>query len=116
MHELSLVQSIFTSLESEVDAPDLESLSQVDLKIGLLANVEPILLQSAFTAFQESHPQYADVALEIETVPVMIHCSHCDADSPVEQYVFRCQTCGKPSDEIVSGEELLIQRIHFSDS
>ncbi|MEL6133885.1 MAG: hydrogenase maturation nickel metallochaperone HypA, partial [Bacteroidota bacterium] len=84
MHELSLVQSIFSSLEAELSPEELQKLSGVELKIGLLANVEPTLLQNAFLAYQESHPEYAQVQLNTELVPIQIHCRSCDAPSPVE--------------------------------
>lgn len=70
MHELSLVQSIFASLEGELAKDELERLTRVDMKIGVLANVEPTLLQNAFLAYQESHPEYNQVKLEMERIPV----------------------------------------------
>ncbi|MEO1384730.1 MAG: hydrogenase maturation nickel metallochaperone HypA [Bacteroidota bacterium] len=111
MHELSLVQSIFSSLEAELTPEELQKLSGVELKIGLLANVEPTLLQNAFLAYQESHPEYARVKLDTELVPIQIHCKRCGSLSPVENYIFKCQNCGAPSNQIVSGEELMISRV-----
>ncbi|MEM7371471.1 MAG: hydrogenase maturation nickel metallochaperone HypA [Bacteroidota bacterium] len=113
MHELSIVQSIFSTLESELSEPEMQTVSVVELKIGLLANVEPILLQNAFTAFQETHPHYSSISLQTEMVEIRIHCPACDTDSIVENYVFQCSQCGAPSNRILSGEELLIHRIHY---
>jgi hydrogenase nickel incorporation protein HypA/HybF len=113
MHELSLVQSIFSSLEEELSKDELDKLKAVELKIGLLANVEPILLQNAFKAFCETKPEYGRVELLTQSIPIKVHCPDCDEDSLVENYVFKCAQCGKPSNKVVSGEELLIHQIHF---
>jgi hydrogenase nickel incorporation protein HypA/HybF len=113
MHELSLVRSIFSTLEQELTTEALQKVMQVDLKIGLLANVEPILLQNAFSAFQQENRKYEQVKLNTQLIGVMIYCNDCDQESPVSNYIFRCAQCGKPSRDIRSGEELLIHQIHY---
>ena len=85
------------------------------MKIGELANVEPVLLQNAFSAYKMTHEIYEKVALTTHRVPVAIYCNTCKSESPVKNYVFRCDTCGAPSSEIVSGEELLIHKIHLRE-
>ena len=116
MHELSLVRNIFASLEHEFTAEEISRLQQVDLKIGKLANVEPILLQNAFKAFLEENPQYQSVVLETQLIPIRIHCEACRAETEVKQYVFHCSACGQASRNIISGEELLIHQVHFQDA
>jgi len=116
MHELSLVQSIFGTLEHELSEEEMQRVAAVELKIGLLANVEPILLQNAFKAYKASHPQYQQVELKTQMVEIKIHCLACGSQSIVKQYLFKCTNCGSPSNNIVSGEELLIHRIHYHDT
>lgn len=113
MHEFSLVQQIFSSLEDELSPEEMAQLQGVNLRIGKLANVEPVLLQNAFSAFQQMHPQYAEVDLQTELVEILIRCAHCGQESGVQNYVFKCAHCGQPSREIISGEELLIHQIRF---
>lgn len=113
MHELSLVRSIFSTLEESLSIEELKNVSCVDLKIGLLANVEPILLQNAYKAYLESHPEYEHVKLEIKLVDIMVHCNACGHKTKVQQYKFICGNCGAPTNNIISGEELLIHQIHF---
>ncbi|MEM6629240.1 MAG: hydrogenase maturation nickel metallochaperone HypA [Bacteroidota bacterium] len=113
MHELSLVKSIFSTLEAEVPSSELDSLSEVELNIGLLANVEPTLLKNAFLAFQETHMQYQGIVLTVHLIPISIRCNICKEESTIENYVFRCKVCGSPSNNIITGEELLIHRVHF---
>mgnify|MGYP001791291636 CR=1 FL=1 len=115
MHEMSLVRSIFRTLEDEFSADKMNRLVQVNLQVGLLANVEPILMQNAFQALTETEKQYEAVKLEIETVPVAIYCSSCDRKSEVHQYKFVCEECGQLNNNVVQGTELLIHQVHFDE-
>tara|TARA_Y100001949_G_C15716781_1_gene213378 strand:+ start:77 stop:421 length:345 start_codon:yes stop_codon:yes gene_type:complete len=114
MHEVSLVQSIFRTLESEFEEEELDRLSQIDLKVGVLSNVEPILMQNAFSAVTETNNRFKSVKLHIDKVPILIQCDLCGEISQVENYVFKCSN-GHPSKNVIQGEELLIERVHFND-
>jgi hydrogenase nickel incorporation protein HypA/HybF len=113
MHELSLVRNIFASLEDSLTLEEIARLEQVDMQIGLLANVEPVLLQNAFKAFLMSNPQYEQSRLNIDLIRIRIHCNACGTETQVENYSFKCDACGMPSRDIRSGEELLVHKIHL---
>ncbi len=114
MHEASLVQNIFDILESKFSEEELETLESIDLQVGLLSNVEPLLMQTAFTAVTESINKYQQVELNMEAVPIEIYCSDCDAYSEINNYKFVCAYCGQPNNNVVKGMELLINQVHFS--
>ncbi|MEM6802122.1 MAG: hydrogenase maturation nickel metallochaperone HypA [Bacteroidota bacterium] len=116
MHELSLVQSIFSTLENELSQEELNKLEAVELNIGLLANVEPILLNNAFKAYQETRNAYLGVELKTNMIPISINCPNCKKTSEIKNYIFICAHCGTPSNQIITGEELLIHRIHYADN
>lgn len=113
MHEISLVRNIFRTLESEFPAEERQRISAINLKIGLLSNVEPILLQNAFEAVIETdNPAYQGVLLNVELVPIEIYCTECERRTLIENYKFVCQ-CGKPNNNVVQGTELLISGVEF---
>jgi hydrogenase nickel incorporation protein HypA/HybF len=114
MHEISLVRSIFKTLESEFSGEDLAKLRGIHLRIGGLANVEPMLLQSAFQAVVESDYPAQNPQLHIEALPVLVHCQPCNLTSEVTQYRFVC-ACGKPNGNVVQGNELLIGKVEFAE-
>ena len=114
MHEASLVQNIFDILESKFSEEDLETLERVDLQVGLLSNVEPMLMSSAFEAVKSSMGKYSRVTLSMETVPIEIYCPACDVHSTINNYKFACTQCGQPNNNVVKGMELLISKVHFS--
>jgi len=114
MHEISLVRNVFRTLESQLSAEDMARLKKIKLRVGLLANVEPILMQNAFEAVTETEqPAFKSVVLDIEFVPIRILCPSCGLESGVENYRFRCAHCDTPSNELVSGTELLISGVEL---
>ena len=116
MHEISLVRNIFRTIENEFSAEELKRLSAINLKVGMLSNVEPILMKNALDAVTATDsPQYKDIKLNIETVPIMIECEKCGAHSTVEQYRFICKNCQNPTNNVIKGMELLISGVEFAD-
>ena len=114
MHEVSLVRNIFRTLENEFSEDELGKIKTVNLKVGVLSNIEPILMQNAFEAVTATDsPQYRDIKLAIETLPIEIFCEDCDKKSGIENYKFVCSHCGKPNNNIVQGMELLISNVEF---
>ncbi|MEP6711876.1 MAG: hydrogenase maturation nickel metallochaperone HypA [Ferruginibacter sp.] len=114
MHEISLVRNIFKTLEDEFPG-EIEKVRGIHLRVGLLSNVQPILMQNAFEAVLQDEPKYNRATLHVEVLNVLVHCDECDKDSEVRQYKFACSYCGKPSKNIMQGEELLISKVEFSE-
>jgi hydrogenase nickel incorporation protein HypA/HybF len=113
MHEISLVRNIFRTLQEEFPER-MQKLRRVQLKAGLLSNVQPILMQNAWEAVLADEPTYAGIALEVKVLPILIHCEACNRTHEVENYRFVC-ACGKPSRNVVQGEELMISEVEFED-
>jgi hydrogenase nickel incorporation protein HypA/HybF len=114
MHEISLVRNIFRTLENEFSEEELSKIKAVNLKVGVLSNIEPILMQNAFEAVTATDsPQFRAVKLDIETLPIEIFCEDCQEKSSIENYRFACSHCGKPNNNIVQGMELLISGVVF---
>lgn len=113
MHEISLVRNIFRTIEEEFPK-DLSKVRAINLTVGLLSNVQPILMQNAFQAVQEDDPKYKNASLNVTVMPILIKCDECNLISEVQNYRFICP-CGKPSKNIIQGEELLISSIEFDD-
>lgn len=115
MHEISLVRTIFRTLEEQFSPAELATMEAVELKVGPLANVDPILLQNAYQAvLTEEYPAYSRAQLRVNEIPIVIQCAACGQTSEVRQYRFVCAHCGQPSAHILQGNELLIERVHFA--
>ena len=113
MHEISMVKNIFRTLEEEFPKK-IEQVRGIYLKVGLLSNIQPILIQNAFEAVLLDEPRYSNTNLHIEILPILIHCDACDKTTEVLNYTFVC-TCGKPSNNIVQGLEMMINKVEFEE-
>lgn len=116
MHEISLVRNIFKTLEAEFAEDEIRKLKSIHLKVGLLSNVEPLLMQNAYAAVTATDaPHFAHVRLEVEVLPVRVHCLSCGQESEIAGYRFVCEHCGVPCNNIVQGLELLISHVDVND-
>lgn len=112
MHEISLVRSILGTLEQEF--PDrVSQIRHIQLKAGILSNVQPILMQNAFEAVLVEEKKFQNATLQVEVLPIIVHCDTCHTDSEVENYKFICKQCQQATRNIIQGEELLIAQVGF---
>lgn len=99
----------------ESEFPDrMQAITRIQLKAGLLSNVQPILMQNAFEAVVADEPQYQHIRLQVEVLPILVRCDRCHEISEVHQYRFVC-ACGEPCRNIIQGEELLISEVEFDN-
>ena len=69
MHEIYLVKNIFDRMQEEFPEK-YENVSSVHLKVGLLSNVQPILIQNAYKAYVMECPELYHTKLEVEVLPI----------------------------------------------
>lgn len=110
MHEVSICQSIISTLESELDDRDLANVREIHLKVGILSCIEPALLKHVF-GFMVVDTPFQNSELNIDLVDVLARCENCGQSFKVENYKFICPDCGKPSSKIIEGNELQIHKI-----
>ncbi len=72
-------------------------------------------MQSAFEAVTAAEEKHQQVKLQVEIVPIKIHCQSCGSHSIINNNKLICSNCGQPSNNVVQGTELLIHRVHFSE-
>jgi hydrogenase nickel incorporation protein HypA/HybF len=106
MHELSIVLSIIDEIGDESEARGLHDVEVVHLKVGVFSGVDRDALLFAWELACEGTPLEGS-RLEIESVPLVIHCAVCDRDhTPPSLYQLCCPECETPSDTIITGREL----------
>jgi hydrogenase nickel incorporation protein HypA/HybF len=114
MHEISLVRNVFKTLEAEF--PDkIDDIKCIYLTVGILSNIQPLLMQSAFDAVLLDEPKYKNASLQVDVLPIKIYCDDCKIDSEVTNYTFICLQCSKPSKNVIQGEEMLITKVEFEN-
>lgn len=112
MHEIYLIKNIFERIEEEFPEKS-ESVSEIHLRVGLLSNVQPILIKNAYKAFVMEYPKYYETKLEVEVLPIIVECDVCNNKTEVKLNRFVCDSCESPCRNIIQGEELYINEIKF---
>jgi hydrogenase nickel incorporation protein HypA/HybF len=114
MHEISLVRNIFATVEEQHPEIPPENITGIYLQVGELSNVEPTAMYNAFDAVIENDLRYRNARLYITVTPVLIYCDDCQKTVGIKNYHFICD-CGKPSKNLVQGDELLITKIEYEE-
>lgn len=115
MHEYGLTESILRKSLEIAHAHGQLPIEKIVLKIGPLQQIVQESMHFAFEVMRED-TLAAQAVLEIESVPVTIHCPECHGDyEPVDPVFWTCPTCDAPGGQVISGNELLIQSVILND-
>ena len=110
MHELSLCQNIIDQLQELARQHDAASVSRVEVQIGVLSGVEPLLLEQAFQSAQAG--TIAEHAVLVtEVVSPRVACLDCGTEGAASASDLRCASCGSGQTRLVSGRELILARV-----
>jgi hydrogenase nickel incorporation protein HypA/HybF len=122
MHELSIASAVVDSVLEFVAERSVKRVLTVRLAVGELSHVEEEQLRFCYMAITQETPMQ-DSALEIEKVPAMVRCSHCeysgrpkywdDALSVAPIPTLECPNCGGAA-EAVEGNDCAIKSIRFA--
>lgn len=110
MHELSIAQSILEIVLEQSRAHRMERVKSIKLQVGALAAVVPDSLTFCFDLLTRD-TIVSGAVLEIETIPVVARCSECNILFEVENHVFLCPQCDRPTPDLVSGRDLSLLSI-----
>ena len=114
MHELSVCNALLGQLESIARDHPGSLVSGIVLRIGPLSGVESDLLRRAWP-LAAAGTVAAGADLAIEQAEVVVRCSECDAESIVRPNRLLCTRCGDFRTRIVSGDELILQRVELEN-
>jgi hydrogenase nickel incorporation protein HypA/HybF len=115
MHEMGiaqqLVQIAMDSIPEDIENPKVEILN---LKIGKLASVVEHSLTFCIEIITKDTP-LENVRLNIDFVPVMVHCKSCDNKWEVTGAVFKCPFCEDGDVQMLTGREIEITSLELAD-
>lgn len=108
MHELSIVHSIVETATESARQANAYRVLKVHVRLGALSGIVKDSLLFCY-GFSTRDTMLEGSRLEIEDVPVVIHCSTCKEDRELPDIQrFRCPVCNTPSGDIRQGKELEI--------
>lgn len=110
MHEMAIAQSILDIAVTHAERHQAKKINTITLQIGELTGVEPEALVFCFSALA-AETLATGAELQIQMIPLVIHCPSCRQDFPVEHYRFVCPVCGSLDITILSGRELKVEHL-----
>ncbi len=115
MHEFSIVQSILDTVTDYAHQNGAVSVNRIVIRAGAISGIEPHLLQTAFETFRE-HTVCSGATLEIIIEPIKVECNSCSEVTENTMPLFRCPSCSSTDVRILSGEDLILERIEMESS
>jgi hydrogenase nickel incorporation protein HypA/HybF len=106
MHELSIALSILDVAEEEAEKRGGVQVEAIHIRVGPLAGIVKEALLSAYE-LACTQTRFEGSRLVIEEVPVVVFCSKCQAERPVQSLQrFCCAECDTPASDVRHGREL----------
>jgi hydrogenase nickel incorporation protein HypA/HybF len=112
MHELSLCQELLEQVEELARQQQAVGVSRIVVHIGMLAGVEPELLQSAFAILGPGTvAEHAELVLEM--VPARVRCLSCGRESECRANYLLCPVCRSTDVILIAGEEMWLAQLEL---
>jgi hydrogenase nickel incorporation protein HypA/HybF len=110
MHELSIVMSIVSSVQTEVAKQEAKEVRRIELDIGNLAGIEWDSFEFAW------EPAIKNTVLEkaervVNHIPAMAICVECNTEFEKHAPYDACPKCGNYLHRLQSGKELKIKSL-----
>ncbi len=110
MHEMSIVESLLNSVETELRRYPGARVQTVRVRVGQLRLVEPMMLQLCYEAATQGQP-LSGSRLEVVRVEASARCQVCSLTFPVDESWFECPRCHSTDAELLAGDELVLANI-----
>lgn len=110
MHERSLVQNLIGQVAAILQEQGGDAATEIEVSIGPLSGVEPLLVESAFEQLAPASP-LAGAKLIVQHAELTAVCRRCQASFVVESLRFRCAACGSPEIQITGGDEFRLLKV-----
>ncbi len=112
MHEISLVQNLFSQLESLAATHEAKKVLEVTIQIGPLSGVVVDSFRFGFETLSLEHPLIKGAELIIEKTEVIYICSQCRTRiADCRDRPEKCPACGDMFFLSEGGDELLLQNV-----
>ena len=112
MHELSVCLSLLQQLQALAAERDAQRITRIELRLGPLSGVEADLLRNAWP-LASAGTVAVDAELVIGEADVVVRCGTCGAETPAQPNRLLCGSCGDFRTTLVSGDEMVLQRVEF---
>lgn len=113
MHEMSICQNLIKQVTRIANEHRPAKVKKIHLQVGPLSGVEAELLKTVFP-IARLDTLAADAELIVHAQPIRVKCRKCENQNDANLNDLSCAFCGNWQTELVSGDELLLERIELS--
>ena len=110
MHELAVCQALIGEVTAVARSKRALSVTDIYVSVGPLSGVEHPLMRNAFPIAAAGTLAH-EAILHLEATPVRVSCDECGAETEVPANRLVCKECGHWRTRLVSGDELMLQRV-----
>jgi hydrogenase nickel incorporation protein HypA/HybF len=115
MHELALMEEVRQLAEQELVRAGARQIHRMQLRIGSLSGVNPEALRLAFAVVMaDDNPNGEPTTLDLEVVPTLCFCPHCQQSFAPADVIHACHRCGALSSQLLQGRELELVQLEVS--
>lgn len=110
MHELAICQALIGQVTDVARSNHAASVAEIFVSVGPLSGVEGPLMQNAFPIAAAGTVAGA-AKLHLQPTPIRVRCEECGQESEAGMNRLVCEHCGDWRTRLISGDELLLQRV-----
>ena len=110
MHELAITQSILDIARKAADEHGAKRVKSVRIMLGQYSGVVPQCIQYYFDVISKDTIAEGAV-LDIQRLPVVIHCNSCQQESQIDRLHVSCPLCGSTDLKLIQGREFYIESL-----
>ncbi|MEA1951437.1 MAG: hydrogenase maturation nickel metallochaperone HypA [Planctomycetota bacterium] len=115
MHELSIVETLISQVDKEVqESGQRGRVVRLDLVIGRLSGVNADSIRFAFELLSPDTP-LAGAELSIEEPRAVCRCEDCGAETEIDELVASCPACDSPHVTMAGGQDLMLDSIELEE-
>ena len=112
MHELSVCMSLLEQVQAIATDRGAISVTRIEVKVGPLSGVESDLLQNAWP-LAAAGTLAVDAEFVVEEADITVHCNSCGTDTAAKANRLVCGKCGDFHTTVISGDEMILQRVEL---
>lgn len=110
MHELSLAMNVREIVEDAAKSNGSTKVNEVNIVVGNFSSVVADALEFALDVAKKGSV-FESAKINIRTEIAIVSCSECGKETPIEDYIFRCGSCGSGAVRVISGDRMYVESI-----
>lgn len=113
MHEHSICRSLLERVLETGARHQGSAVKTIRVELGVLSGFDPRHLAEHFAAVAAG-TSAEGARVEVDLVPLRVHCPACNADSPATADHLDCPVCHHPGTQLIDGAEVRLAGIELT--